>query len=171
MKAKSDYVFLSILGLLIANTVYTAITDGILLDFTNYLAFGCWLVAILVKLINNRFAKYVTGTLLILGTVNICNFLAGTTWISFGFIKFNPTLFIILLIWYFVNKRAVDGIVSSLVKGSPQEQADKHKKAVEFYTNKFKDCSDEELQVIYADFDNYPVEAQIALNNIKSSRS
>lgn len=171
MKAKSDYIFLGILGLITAITIIGVIVNGIQLTVTNYIAFAAWLTALFIKLSKNKLGRYAIGILLILGTFNICNFLPGTTWMNFGFgntvlLQFNPIIFIILAAWYFVNKRVIKVVYSKVFKDSAEEEAIRHQKMIEFYFEKFKDCSEAELEAIHANMSNYPDEAQTALRKL-----
>lgn len=174
MKGKSDYIFLGVLVLIAAISVNNIIVNDISFTATNYIAVIAWLIAIIMKLSKNKFARYTIGILIMLGTFNICNFLPGTTWMSIGFgntplLQFNPVLFVILLTWYFVNKREIKEVYARRFKDSTEEEAAKYQKMVDFYIEKFSSCTSAELDTIYANIDAYPDEAKTALRKIKDT--
>lgn len=57
-----------------------------------------------------------------------------------------------------------------VTRGSEKEQKEELSKEIEFYYNKFNDCSNIELVDIFKMYNDYPVGAQLALNRIRKEK-
>jgi hypothetical protein len=101
---------------------------------------------------------------LLLGTFNVLNFEVARITINPG--GFDPFLLLLLIIYYIINRRSVNRILFAFIYGDKKEIGNKHEKMVDFYFEKFKKCDTTELEQINKNFDEYPVEAQIALTKI-----
>ena len=62
------------------------------------------------------------------------------------------------------------GLYQLLIRGSEKEQNEELSKKIEFYYNKFNGCSNSELVDIFKMYNEYPVEAQLALKRIKEEK-
>lgn len=176
MRAKADFIFLGILGALIVNAIINAVVFNYQLSINNYFGFICWLLALLLRILNFRFNRYCVGCLIILGTLNILNFGIGTAVISFSVgniydvkadgLGLNPIILFILIVYCFVNKKVINVIISELWNGSAKEQEDARQKNINFYLKKFEHCSADELECLLKKLNDYPVEAQIAIKKL-----
>lgn len=177
MKGKSDYLFLSVLGLLIANTVTQHFLDRYVLTINNYFGFIAWGAAFILRLGRSKYRRLGLGWLLILGALNLLSFTIGKVAVSVGNISnsaeaigLNPIILVILIAYYFVNKASINRILSRVFIGTREEQEQERNRQVEFYFTKFSNCEQEELDEIFQRFDDYPTEAKVALNRIKAMR-
>lgn len=178
MKAKSDFIFIGILGLFIASTIALSLTYNYILSANNYLGFFCWAIAFILRLTHFKWKRYVLGFVIIFGTLNILNFGIGvaSATISYGSplpiepVSINPVILIILIAYYFTNKPAINRVLSRAIKGTEEEQAKEHQKMVAFYSDKFKSSSEEELKEAFKNYLGYPEAAKVALDKIKTAR-
>jgi DNA-directed RNA polymerase subunit F len=173
MKPKSDFVFISILGLLIIYTIWQSVVDDYVLNINHYLAFACWIVVLYFRIAKPRAGRYGVPLLLVLGTLNVFNFFywRQSTTISIGEVSspgFDVNLFLVLIAYYIVNFQSVNNLILKLFRGSDAERQEVHKKQIAFYLKKFEACNADELQKIYADLKSYPPEAQIALQQMQA---
>ena len=137
------------------------------------------LFSFLIVLGKSTKARYLVMVLLLLSLFNTITFsysIDGTEYTSkssfnignFGFnsFAFLLTVFYILIDWkYHIHSLKV------LFHGSKEEQEHKGEKMINFYYEKFKNCSPEELTKIMNDFKLYPTEAQIALERINEEKN
>jgi hypothetical protein len=180
MKAKFDFLFLGILGLLIGNTIIHSYLFNYLLSINNYLGFGSWVIVLVLRLVNTRLGRYGTALLLILGTLNILNFGLGTVSLSFSIgnidqiptepVGLDPVILLILIIYYFTNKKTVNRILSDIFYGNSKEQIQERQKKVEFYLEKFENYNSVEFDKILQSLKDYPIEAQIAIKEIRDQK-
>ena len=178
MKAKSDYLFLSVLGLLIVNTVTQHFLNRYVLSLNNYFGFIAWGTAFILHLGRSKYRRLALGWLLILGTLNLLTFTIGKIAVSVGPISesgtehlgINPIILVILIVYYFVNRTPINRILSRTLIGTEEEQKQKRNKQIEFYFEKFSKCEPEEFEELLQRFDDYPVEAQVALKRITAMR-
>ena len=180
MKEKSDFLFLGLLGLLIANTITQSIAFGYILSLNNYLGFVTWGLALVLRLGHFKRKRYALAFLLILGTLNVSNFGLGMMSMSFSIghisnapaepIGLNPIILLMLIGYYFVNMRSINRLLSNAIKGSEEERKVDHQKIVDFYLRKFNECDDSEFEKVYRNFNEYPPEAQTALKQIRQEK-
>ncbi|MDB5023102.1 MAG: hypothetical protein JWP78_857 [Mucilaginibacter sp.] len=160
--------FLIILLSLSASAVYRHFENGVILSLNNYLAFVCLVISLIIWLVKSNIVSVAILILLLLGTINIINFTAEVFKLSyFGMgsdsnsLSLNPIGLPLLIIYCIVNRSAVKGIAERLTYGPDMDQ---------FYYKKFNSNSQDELNKIFADFNDYPPEAQIALNKLKREK-
>ncbi|NEU06841.1 hypothetical protein GZH53_00820 [Flavihumibacter sp. R14] len=178
MKGKFDYIFLGVLGLLLANAVIQSYLYQYLLSINNYLAVIAWVIALTLRLGTSRYRRQAIGWLLILGTLNVLSFTLGRITISIGnisdtgveAISLNPIILAISIAYYLTNKTAVNRILTNVFQGTKDEQEKERDKQVHFYLNKFSECDSQELDTLLKNFDDYPPEAQTALKQIQTGR-
>jgi len=88
--------------------------------------------------------------------------------------KFNslvsPLTFFVLSLFLAFNYSAMIDLYQLLTKGSDKEQKEALAKEIEFYYNKFNDCSDSELVDIVKMYNDYPAGAKLALNRIRKEK-
>ena len=88
--------------------------------------------------------------------------------------KFNsfisPITFLVLLLFLAFNYKAMIDLYHLVTRGSEKEQKEELSKEIEFYYNKFNDCSNIELVDIFKMYNDYPVGAQLALNRIRKEK-
>jgi hypothetical protein len=181
MKVKSDFIFIGALGILIINTITQSILFNYLLSINNYLGFAAWLLILLLRIFKSRIGRYGLGVLLILGLFNIINFTLARVFLTVGFggvskapietVGLNPIVLLVLIIYYFVNKKSINRILAHLFYGSQEEREREHQKKVDFYLKKFEDCDSNELDQMFNNLKDYPAEAQIALNQIRGQKT
>jgi len=92
------------------------------------------------------------------------------TYNSTQFVGISPVVLLILLVYSWITKSAIMSAFRTLRFGSEQEQTSKFNKMVEFYYKKFKESTDIELIDIKSRYDQYPEEAQQAIDKIVLER-
>jgi hypothetical protein len=92
------------------------------------------------------------------------------SWLNIGHISFNPFTFLLLIIYGFIDRKYLTRFFKNVFYGSKEEQTDKRTKLINFYYNKFVNCTAEEFDKIFDDFEQYPFEAQIAMKKIKEEK-
>jgi hypothetical protein len=174
IKALIDYIFLGILGIFIGVCVYRHFTDGYVLYINNYVAFALWASLIFYKILKPTAGKSFVFWLLVLAMFQVINFSIGRSKLNFGygdsnsfFIGFDPSLFLVFIMYSIIRRDIPGNIIRGIFKGSEKDQTDERNKMIGFYYKKFISCDSEELKQIFGNFNEYPVEAQIALNKIK----
>ncbi|MBB2144420.1 hypothetical protein GM921_02910 [Pedobacter sp. LMG 31464] len=177
MKQKTDYIFFGLTGLIIVNTIIQSQLYNYALSINNYLSFVAWPIALFLRLKNYKVRRYPLAFLLILATINIFNFGLGAMKLSFSIGDIssipaerpgvNPIILLILIAYYFVNKKSINRILNNTFRGTPEERKVEYQKTVDFYLNKFNSCNKEELKDILKDFNDYPEPAKIALRQIQ----
>jgi hypothetical protein len=90
--------------------------------------------------------------------------------INIGHFGFNPFTFLLIIVYAFIDRKYLSLLFENIRYGSKDEQADRRNKLVNFYYEKFNSCTAEELNKTFDDFEQYPVEAQIALKKIKEEK-
>lgn len=108
MKRKADFIFIGVLGLLLANTLIQFIVGNTVLTLNNYLGILFWLISIALRLTSHRYGRHVVAIMLLLGTLNLASFGIGNVSLSIGFGSLvspgvNPILLLILIIYVFVK--------------------------------------------------------------------
>ncbi|MFA4868866.1 MAG: hypothetical protein WC623_11735 [Pedobacter sp.] len=171
MKRKADFIFIAILGLLLANALVQFIMGHILLTLNDYLGILLWLITCMLRFTNHRYGRYALGILLALGIFDIASFGLGGISFSVGFgsmkpIGFNPIVLLITVIYFLVNKTVIRQVLEMIVYPSAEEQQLKDKKQRDFYLRKFENCDDDELGIIFGNLEEYPVAAQHAIIEI-----
>jgi hypothetical protein len=175
MKAKIDYAFLGLLGVLMAIAVVDVLTSDYIFNISNYFGFAGWTIALVLRIVKPRLGRYAIAWLIALGTLNMLSFELVRTSVSFGFGSFstigiNPQMLLILVAFYLINRKSINSKIAQTFKGSAEEQEAKRQKMVDFYTDKFKDLDKPEFEEIFNKIDSYPDEAQIALKQIRSQQ-
>lgn len=175
MNKKAKYIdssFLLIFFLLAILTMYRHLSAGFILSINNYLGFLLLIMFIGIWFLKKELNKYLVFILLY--TFNIINFTVERFNISVGAdvrelqftpISINPIAVILLIIYLCLN----GSTIKQLYTDNDKESADKLNKKVDFYYNKFSNCSEGELTVIFSNYDKYPEEARIALDKLKSN--
>jgi hypothetical protein len=172
MKRKTDFVFIAILGLLLANVlVQFVMGNSFLLTINNCLAILLLLITGLLRFTNHRYGRHALAILLLLGTFDIASFgLAAVSFsVGFGSIKpigFNPIVMFILVVYFLVNKTAIKKVIKIILLPSVEEQQLEDKKQKDFYLRKFENCSDDEMEIIVGRLKEYPLAAQYAIIEI-----
>jgi hypothetical protein len=180
MKFKSDYIFLGILGLMIVNALYQFAFNHFVLTTNTYVGILGWAVTLFFALKDFRFSKYATAILLILGVLNILNFSveAASTRIVFGdesphfeWPGLNPITFLILIIYYIVNRKSINRILLNFIRGTEAEREEAFQKKVAGYLRNFEKFTPAELENMYKNVKEYPPEAQKAILTLYLKRS
>ena len=177
MNKRAVYInvsFFVISILLLGLLIYWQITGGFLMA-SETLAMCLLSLGFIFKKYNLIKVQWISFGLLVVLLVGIINFSYtvqnGDTTTTYHTIKFNspsinPIVFIILLAFTVVNWR----IFARLLYGSEEEKQEDFDKKVSFYYHKFKDETNNELEIILKLYKEYPKEAQVALTKIKEER-
>lgn len=177
MKAKIDYAFLGLLGLLLALLINQSVKFDYSLSLFNYLALIAWALTLAVRITKPALGRILVAWLIILATFNLFNFDTARSTFTVGFHGeksdyttplMNPIMFLLLVIFYIINRKSVNRKLARFFKGSPEELSAKQQKMVQFYLDRFGNLPPEEFEVIYANIHSYPDEAQEALMQLKS---
>lgn len=172
-----DFAFISILAIFLCLLVYRIIIDDYIMHISHLLALFLWTVVLIYKLIKPEKGKYFILILLLAGMFEVANFTIESYTIdfknsdnSFIHIPINPFLLVIFFSYCFINYNLIFSFFKMIFKGSDEELADKESRMVDFYYQKFVVCDKEELDKILKSFNDYPFEAQKALNKIKAEK-
>ena len=82
----------------------------------------------------------------------------------------SPVTFLVLLLFLAFSYNAIIDLYHLVTRGSEKEQKEKLSKEIEFYYNKFNDCSNIELVDLFKMYNDYPIAAQLALNKIREEK-
>jgi len=77
-----------------------------------------------------------------------------------------PIIFLILIIYYVVNRKSINRILSSFIRGTGAEQEDAFQKKVAGYLKNFENSTPSELDYMYKNIKEYPPEAQEAISMV-----
>ena len=162
-KKYADIAFLVLLGLLIGISISRHFEGGYVLSVSNYLGFTFLLILVIIKIIKPKKEWFLVLIILILYAMNIINFTVE---------RFNLNMIgvFMLIIYCWINKEMIIQLGKRALVGSDAEQKEKRDKMIIFYYDKFKICGTEEFDQIFNNFSKYPVEAQIALKQIKTEK-
>ncbi|SMC60788.1 hypothetical protein [Pedobacter nyackensis] len=171
MKRKVDFIFIGLLGTLMVNTLVQSKLTGTELSINNYGGGIIWIIITVLRFTNHRYRRYGLAILLFLGTVNIANLGLGNISFSVGFgnldpIGIDPIIFLLLIIYYFINKNDIQKAFKTMFFSSDEENQIEHQKLTDFYFKKFKNCSNTELETILESFNEYPLAAQSAIEEL-----
>jgi hypothetical protein len=167
-----DHAFLIIIGVLIAFTIYRHYSADLILSINTYLGFLLFAIACTFKFFNIAQSKYLVFILLVLYTFNIVNFTAENFNMSVGvdpgslvysWPSINPLAILFLIVYLFLN----GSIIKKIYTNNEEEAKIKFDKQIDFYHNKFSECSQTELAAIFDNYAKYPEEARAALDKIK----
>jgi hypothetical protein len=162
-KKYTDLIFISILGLFIVISIYLHFIDGYVLPINFYPGLISWLIVVGIKIYNTRKEYFLVLIVLLFYSVNIINF----TVVSFNI---NLLGVLLLVIYSLINKEMIMSVSEKVFKGSKEEQETERNKLIDFYFEKFKKCEVEELKEIFNNFNNCPLEAQIALKKVREEK-
>ncbi|MCR8560964.1 hypothetical protein KXD93_25120 [Mucilaginibacter sp. BJC16-A38] len=85
-------------------------------------------------------------------------------------LRFNVFAFLLLVFYCLINRAGLKYAVNYLLHGSAEEQRSDRDKKINFYYDKFNNCTQKELEDAFGMLKDYPVEAQIALYKIKEEK-
>lgn len=163
MKAKSDYIFLGLLGAALLATILITVFSNYILTNYHYAAILCWIVVLVLRILKPRIGQYATGLIIMFGVINILNFILVRTEFLIGI---DPYLFCLLIAYYLVNKKPIEHLLKNTIRGNGKERADQHQKMVDFYLDQFENITPAEFEKAFRNLNDYPVEAQMALKII-----
>ncbi len=175
-----DFVLLSIFSFFVGLGIYQFFIDGFIAYLNNILAAILLIYGIFLKIKNTDKSRFVVIVLLVLSTFGIINFVFATVarigdlpTNSFAFIQYpgvDPITLLILIIYCVVNRTFFFECYHLLFHGSGEEQKLESEKQVEFYYKKFSTIKEDELESIFKIYNEYPIEAQMALKAIHEER-
>ncbi|MEO6979217.1 MAG: hypothetical protein ABI113_12585 [Mucilaginibacter sp.] len=93
------------------------------------------------------------------------------SYVSFGRLTFNPFAFLLLVLYFLINRFSIRSHIKYLMHGSESEQKEKGEKLLVFYYEKFENFTNDELDSALGMFKDFPLEAQQALQRIKKERN
>ncbi|MDB5158532.1 MAG: hypothetical protein JWR50_3239 [Mucilaginibacter sp.] len=176
-----DFLLVSVFGFYIITGVCHHFAEGSVIYLNNVLAAILLILGVILKVSNKEKGKFVVLLLLVLSTFGIINFVVATVARvgtpvsdSFAFIQYpgiDPITLLILIIYCIVNRNFFFECYSLLFHGSKQYQRSESDKKVEFYYKKFVESTNDELVGFYKMYNEYPVEAQVALKQIHEERN
>ena len=175
MKQKTDFIFFGLTGLLIASTIILSQLYDYELSVNNYLAFITWPTTLFLRLKIKKRKRYPLGIIIILALFNVVNFSIGSWTFKLGINSsvpietpgINPIILIVAIAYYFVNKKAINNILSNFFKGTEQDRNEEYQKTVDFYVKRFSSCNEEELKGVLENYKDYPAPAQTALRQLQ----
>ncbi|OOQ61327.1 hypothetical protein [Mucilaginibacter pedocola] len=174
MDKKEKYVdigILVLLGLFIAIALNNFFRADLIISVNTYAGIGFWTAVLFLNIIGNKKSKYLLFIALFLYMLNIIDFSATRLSVSLNYntgkviyhpISFNPVGAILFIVYWIYNKNVIRKIYTPTV----EEDEAKLSKNLEFYKNKFSQCSKEELTELYKNYRSYPVEAQVVLDKL-----
>jgi len=178
----ADVVVFVLIGVMIAKAVFDAFTSGFILAINFYLGCLCWAVVGFLVLEKGK-GSYLVFYMLLLSTLNI---LVYSVWIrSFGSVHYiyrqgnliissvgiNPMFLFILVIYTIINIKRISSHFGMLFGRTIKDRDEELKSKVNFYYEKFSSYSSEDLVMLFKMYEEYPVEAQIALKKIHKEKN
>jgi len=172
-----DIVTLVLIGIFISIGIFDHFSNNYILSVNFYLGCLCWAGVIFIKYRIGKGNSLVFWFLILLTS----NILVCSAYIySFGSVDYlykndgliiasigiNPIFFLMLVIYSGLNY----DIIRDFIYGSEKENFEKSKADIQFYYDKFNRYQAEELEAIYKMFNEYPIDAQIALKKIHKER-
>ena len=82
----------------------------------------------------------------------------------------DPLVFLLLILYLLINKAAIINVLGFGKLDTERDREEKYKRLMNFYYQKFEPYSDNEFIEILKRYDQYPAEAQSAIDKIKSER-
>lgn len=175
-----DLAFIFFIGYLIAVSIKQHFLDNTVLSLNFYVGFLAWTFSLycVIKGVHR-------SAILILLLFSVFNIIAFSAVISsFGNVYFlykgdnfnivsvgiNPLQLLILFIYAIINRDIVSEFYARVFNESKDDQVKNYMALVDFYYNKFKTCSEEELKVIFQNYNDYPPEAQEAILQLKEHK-
>jgi len=177
-----DIFILLLLAVSLFFTFYRHYSDGFVISINNILALVLFIGGVFFIFKNQEKGNYVVIILLILATIKIINFTIAVSSIhignldnngdslDYGYPGLDPLFFLIFLIYWIINRKAIRLIWDRLYHGSEKEQEDKFNIAVDFYYNKFNSYEADQLNDVLKMLKDYPAEAQYAIKKIHDER-
>jgi len=167
------------LFILVARILFIDFTERYAISVDDILAVALLIFGIRLLLTQSPAGQYIILAAILLSLANILQFniIIGNeshtthTTISLNGLSFNAFSGLLLVFYFFINWKAVKVDVKLLARGSESEQKKEREKLLEFYSDKFKNCSEDELKSALKMFKDYPLEAQQALEKIKKERN
>lgn len=140
-----DYIFLTLLGILLFITYYDHFTDVWNLSINNYLSIAAWILVLGFRVFTNK-GIYGVFVILLLGAFNVIDFTTNYVQLAVGVsnetsyrgISVNGATFILLLVYIAVNYNYVKKLVKINLYGSQEEQAEKAEREFSFYYQNFQ---------------------------------
>jgi|GEM_PF-4407199 len=143
------------------------------LSVSNYIGIVLLISVIILKLAIPTKFRLSVFLLLALGLFNIVSFTyyKTTAGVNYGertaeIDLINPLILVLIIIYMIVNRR----FIRRYYTPSNKEEVDQQSKMVGFYFDKFNSCSEEELKNALSLYDQYPLEAQLALRKVHDER-
>ncbi|TWJ03477.1 hypothetical protein JN11_01020 [Mucilaginibacter frigoritolerans] len=181
MKRKYNYfdigIFITLL-LIVVGVFYKDIDGSFFYTLNDFLDVVLLIFSLRIIFGKPGVERYLVIVLLFVCLFNLLTFTymvdgakySSRSWIKIGHLGFNPFTFLLLIIYAFIDRKYLSYLFGNIFYGSKEEQENKKEKLINFYYDKFNNCTSEELSKILDDFELYPVEAQIALNKIKEEK-
>lgn len=175
MKVKKvDLVFLGILALSSVISLLSHFISGYVLSINDYVGFLFLSIVIFFQYKSGKFRAGIPillalGSLSILGFSYVAfnsSFIHLTDDITYNPIGFNSVLFLMLVVYCFINYN----FIKILLIGKPNEEVNEDKMTA-FYYNKFAECDIAEFKDIAKRIDMYPAEAQEAIQQLIAERN
>jgi hypothetical protein len=175
-----DFILLSTFSFFVVLGIYQYFVDGFTVYLNNILAAILLIYGIFLKVKRYDKSRFVVICLLALSTFGIINFVFATVarigelpTNSFAFIQYpgiDPITLLIFIIYCFVNRSFFWECYHLLFHGTGEAQKRESEKQIEFYYKKFSTIKNDDLERIFKIYNEYPVEAQMALKAIHEER-
>jgi hypothetical protein len=172
-----NYVLFTIFSGLLVLAIKSQTADGsIFLNEDTAMLLLC--MSFPLKIYNIKIARYIilVGLLVLLFSPLGYSYTIreGNTSVTYHETKFTSLIsfptFLVLMLFFGFNYSAIINRFQLLIRGSEKEQNEELSKKMEFYYNKFNSCSNAELVDVFKMYNDYPVEAQLALKRIKEEK-
>lgn len=174
-KLKSvDGVYLALFALASTVTLVQSLIQGYLLSLNNYAAFIALIAVVAARKIGKDNFKAGIVILLILSTFNITNFFVGQTNVQIdsaasGTLTFNtPKINFIWLFMLVVYCFLKFDQVKLMLNGKQTENIVENEGLINFYYDKFSLCHPDEYKTAIENIEEYPEEAQVALQRLEN---
>jgi hypothetical protein len=167
-----------LLFILVGRVLFIDITENFAISIDDILAVILLVFSMRLLVTQSTKGQYIVLGVLMISLINILQFniiIGGEshtthTTLNIGALSFNAFTFLLLIFYCIINWKGVKVAIKVLFHGSESEQKEKREKLLVFYYDKFKNCTEDELSRAFGMFKEYPLEAQEALNKIKSER-
>lgn len=164
---KDSFSLLLALILLSVSMLASFISDTVI-NYKHYISLTIVLLSVYLYFINKKLYKYVFGTTLLLGSVNLLSFFYIETLLFIGPVGFNIISILILILFLGFNKEFIHGLFSkTTLKKEPHNDSNlKIKKQVKRFEQKFQNKSKSDLKKIINPGNIYTEEARMAAKNL-----
>ncbi|KAA3620873.1 MAG: hypothetical protein DWQ02_28675 [Bacteroidetes bacterium] len=123
-------------------------TRGLFYDIQVLFSISLLILATIANFRNHKFELVITLAIIVLGMFNLAHFFPFEVTFSIFFLKFNPLLFLLALVHFFLNKNSLGPQIQGFLGNSPQSIQEESDSRVNGFKHRFSQKSEQELEEI-----------------------